>query len=557
MAEVGIKVVKENFERERVPKRAFLDGSYYAAAYSGEHVAGGEFVVGAAFAAWGASPAAVLMGLILGNLFAVLSWALVCAPVAVRARMTLYYYIERLAGKQFLRYFSLLNGLIFAVLVGGMITISASALRGLTNEPQQVHWYPTSIIFVICALILGVVTVFITIRGFEGLTRFAKLCAPWLLTIFVVSGLASLPFLIHFGQEDGMAFGDLFSRYIWTGQTPDGSPSFSVWHIAAFAWGLNLPLHLGMGDLSTLRFAQKKEYGFYSAFAAYGGHFMAWVACGILGATTALMLKTSIGQLDIGGVVVPILGICGTAAVIISSITTAVPSLYRAGLAFQSIMPNRSIASVTAIVGIITTLVACSPFIFLKWLDLMAYFNIAMAPIGALIFVEHFILPRWGYVPFWRETREDRRNRPAWIVWGAGIAVAFFFILTGLLHNFFIFIPVFIVCSVLYAVLVPKDTAATGTGKTAEALYHDAYGSDEDYDIPAKHLRLFSRDSFRDNSFRLITASLAGMIAVSLMLFFPEDPTRYKTAFQTLLAILSVLYFASVIVWRKKQNHLG
>lgn len=552
MSEIKIEVAKEDFEHERVPKKALLDGSYYAAAYSGEHVAGGEFVVGAAFAAWGASPADVLIGLILGNLFAVLSWALICAPVATRARLTLYYYVERLAGKKFLGIFSIVNGLIFAVIAGGMITISASAIRGLTDAPQQVNWYPTSGLFVLCALLVGAVTIFITVRGFEGLTRFAKLCAPWLLTIFCISGIASLPFLMAYGQAEGVAFGDLFHKYIWTGSTPDGSPSFTIWQIAGFAWGLNLPLHLGMGDLSTLRFAKKSSYGYYSAFAAYVGHCMAWVACGVLGATTALMLSTDIDKLDIGGIVVPILGISGTVAVFVSCITTSVPSLYRAGLAFQALLPNWTIGKVTIATGLITTFVACFPLIFLKWLSLMAYFNIAMAPIGAIIFVEHFILPKLGYAPFWREAQANGENKPAWQVWAIGVGVAFICIALNLVHLFLVFIPVWIACAVAYFHLVKSKVAPAHVGQDKEALYHQSYGSDEAGEMEAKALVLFCADYWKNKYFKGIVFSLGGILLVGLSLFFVKDLEVFRIHFQWILFNLSAVYFYCAARWQRE-----
>lgn len=555
MAEQTLTITEDGeYARERVPTRKLLGGSYFAAGYSGEHVAGGEFVVGAAFAAWGASPGAVLTGLVLGNLLAVLSWALVCSPVATRARLTLYYYLERLAGKKFILFYNLINGIIFAVIAGGMITISASAIRGLTNTPQQVHWYPTSGLFVLIALFIGALTIVITIRGFRGLSQFAKLCAPWLLTIFLICGTASLPYLMAMGKAQGLSFGELFSHYVWTGRTPDGSPSFSIWHIAAFAWGLNLPLHLGMGDLSTLRFARRASYGYYSAFAAYGGHFVAWVTAGMLGATTAAMLQTTIGQLDIGGVVVPILGVAGTAAVMISSLTTAVPSLYRAGLAFQAMMPKVSVAKVTIALGVVTTLAACSPFIFLKWLDLMAYFNIAMAPVGAIITVEHFLLPKRGIAPFWREARADGHNRAAWIVWGAGVALAAVLVVSKALHLFFIFVPVWIACFFLYLFLAPKE--AEKSGKSAAELHDLAYGkaeTEQELETLCPTVSRLTRGASHPY-FRGALLMLGLMVALSLLLYFPENPVAYGTIFKWGLALLSLAYFVFIILWSKAMQ---
>lgn len=540
---------EESYERKRIPVSKTVGGDHFAALYSAEHVAGGEFVVGVAFASWGASPAQVIIGLIIGNLLAVLSWALVCSPVATRSRITLYYYLERLAGKRLTHYYNILNGIIFAVIAGGMVTISASAFNALTGGTPQVNWYPTSPIFVIIALAISAVMVLLTLRGFDSLSKVSKLCAPWLMTIFVVSGLASLPYLMHAGA--GLSFGELFSNFVWTGKTPDGSPSFSIWQIAAFAWGLNLPLHLGMGDLSTLRFANNKNHGYYSAFAAYGGHFMAWIACGILGATTALILNTPITSLDVGGVVAPILGISGTAAVVVASLTTAIPSFYRACLAFTSILPKLSYARVAVVFGVIIAIVACFPLIFLKWLDIMAYFNIALAPIGAIIFVEHFILPRAGIRPFWRELTKEQKNRSALIVWIAGIALAATIVLLKLTHLFFVFIWVYIFCAIVYMILAKKEAKSVQNNQTSTELYSNAYGDDEPVINPNSPSIVNELPNYKHPLFALAILSLMVMVVSCLGGFIMDDPAIYRQTLQWILAGCSALYFVCMLLWSK------
>lgn len=550
---------EEDYETKRLPKSKTLGGDYFAALYSAEHVAGGEFVVGIAFASWGASPAQVIIGLIIGNLLAVLSWAMICSPVAVRARITLYYYLERLAGKKVTQYYNILNGIIFAVIAGGMITISASPINTMLGGNPQVNWYPTSPVFVIVALMIASIMVLLTLRGFNGLAKVSKICAPWLMTIFLVSGVASLPYLIQQGNTLGLSFFELFSHFVWTGKTPDGSPSFSIWQIAAFAFGLNLPLHLGMGDLSTLRFAKSEKYGYYSAFATYGGHFMAWIACGILGATTAMLLQTSITQLDVGSVVAPILGISGAAAVLIASLTTAIPSFYRACLAFSSIWTKATYVKVAIVSGAIIGIFACFPLIFLKWLDVMAYFNIALAPIGAIIFVEHFILPRNGIRPFWRELTAEKTNRAVLLVWGIGIALAVLLVLSKLVHLFFIFMWVYPICAVLYYFLAKKEALATKQNLPQETLYSQAYGDDEKEVVATNTIAnspsIIATINYKHPLFVLAIFSLVGMVVASLFGFFTVNLTQYRSTLHWLLAGFSLSYFVFILLWSKTSNN--
>lgn len=62
------------FERQPVTEDRLYGGGYFAASFAGEHVAATEFVIGALFVIWGASASDVVVGLLLGNLLAVLSW---------------------------------------------------------------------------------------------------------------------------------------------------------------------------------------------------------------------------------------------------------------------------------------------------------------------------------------------------------------------------------------------------------------------------------------------------------------------------------------------------
>ena len=57
--------------------------------YAGEHTAGTEFVIGPLFVAHGVSAGSLLLGLLLGNLFAVLSWGFLTGPIAAKKRLTL------------------------------------------------------------------------------------------------------------------------------------------------------------------------------------------------------------------------------------------------------------------------------------------------------------------------------------------------------------------------------------------------------------------------------------------------------------------------------------
>ena len=96
MAEAVILEAHYEFDREPVSDGRLLGPGHFAASFAGEHVAATEFVIGASFVSWGAAIGDVFVGLAVGNLLAVLNWTLLCAPVAVDTRLTLYWYLRRI-----------------------------------------------------------------------------------------------------------------------------------------------------------------------------------------------------------------------------------------------------------------------------------------------------------------------------------------------------------------------------------------------------------------------------------------------------------------------------
>ena len=183
------------FETSPVTADQLQPARYFAASFAGEHVAGTEFVIGAMFVTWGVSTADIFWGLLWGNLLAVLSWTFICAPIAVDTRLTLYAYLKRIAGPGTIRIYSVVNGILFCILAGTMITVSASAVRILFDIPAQVHWYPTDGRFVLVALAVGTVVVAIAIKGFRRVAQFAEVCAPWMILMFIAGALSMYPVL--------------------------------------------------------------------------------------------------------------------------------------------------------------------------------------------------------------------------------------------------------------------------------------------------------------------------------------------------------------------------
>lgn len=446
------------FEREPVSETNLQSGPHFAGLFAGEHVAGTEFVIGALFVNWGASTRDILLGLLLGNFFAVLSWALICAPIAVQTRLTLYWYLRRIAGPVVTGLYNVVNAVLFCILAGAMITVSASAVRLPFHIPAQTKWYPEDWRFVALVLLLGAIVVFVAIRGFDLLARFASICSPWIFAMFFAGAVSMLPLLGEFHSAADLW--RLADQFVWTGRPPTpGAEPIGFWHIVAFAWICNLAMHVGLSDMALLRYAPKSSYGLFSACGMYLGHYLAWICAGVMGAAVAHTLQQPLTSLDAGDVAYTSLGISGALAVILAGWTTSNPTLYRAGLAFQAVTPGWPRWFVTLLAGIATTVMACFPFVFLGLLDFVAWYGILLMPVGAIVFVEHWCFPRWGWPQFMAGRTGKAVHGPALAAWGIAIAAALLLWKFGVLHMFFLAIPIWLLTAAVYLVLTKRELA--------------------------------------------------------------------------------------------------
>ena len=113
----------------------------------------------------------------------------------------------------------------------------------------------------------------------------------------------------------------------------------------------------------------------------------------------------------------------------------------------------------TLLAGVVTTVIACFPFVFTKLLDFVGLYGLLLSPAGAIVVTEHWIFPKLGLTRYWASRKKLRLNAPALIAWGAGMALALALNLSGTLHLFFLFLPVCILTSVLYILLAGRAGA--------------------------------------------------------------------------------------------------
>jgi purine-cytosine permease-like protein len=411
------KVLSETneFERTPVPASDLKSGNSFLGMYAGEHTAGTEFVIGPLFVAHGVNAGDLIFGLLIGNLLAVLSWALITAPIATRKRLTLYYQLERIVGNRLVAGYNLINALMFCFLAGSMIAVSATAVGipfGL-EMPTLTDWMPRTSGWILTVILMGAVITLVAIQGYSYVARFANLIAPWMILIFIGAGLIGLSQL---GVNSWDSLVKISSEVIWTGIPLEGMSKFTIWHIIFFAWFCNMAMHIGMSDLTILRYARSWKYGFLSFAGMYIGHFFAWIASGIL-YSVFLQSNSSSSAFAPGEIAFQTAGIAGAVCVIVAGWTTANPTIYRAGLALQGIFPKTSTWKITAIVGGITSLAACFPALVMKLLDFVALYGLLLMPMGAVIFADFYFAKRFGFQAEQALTNQSHFSIPAFFAW--------------------------------------------------------------------------------------------------------------------------------------------
>ena len=424
----------EEFERQPVPQTKWKGWGSFIGMYAGEHTAGTEFVIGPLFVAHGATAGDLIWGLLVGNLLAVLSWAFLTAPIATKLRLTLYYVLEKICGTRLTLVYNLVNALMFCFLAGAMIAVSATAVGipfGLAM-PSLNDWLPNSIGWIVAVLLIGAVTTSVAIFGYNLVSRFANIAAPWMILVFVGAAIAVLPEL---GVTSVSTFWSKANDIMWTGTALEGQSKFTFWHIMFFAWFANMAMHIGMADLSIFRYAKKWQYGFSSATGMYVGHYIAWMSSGILYAYT-LSMHGSGGEFAPGKIAYDAAGLAGAVCVIIAGWTTANPTIYRAGLAFQSINPKWKRWKVTLITGLVTSVAAFFPALVMKLLDFVAIYGFVLMPMGAVIFIDFYIMRKLKLHDYYAEKAAVNFN------WAAGLAW-FFTLIAGLALNIFLGVEVF------------------------------------------------------------------------------------------------------------------
>ena len=444
------------YEREPVPASKWKGWGSFLGMYAGEHAAGTEFVIGPLFLTAGVSAFDLIVGLLFGNLLAVLSWRFLTAEIGVRYRLTLYYHLEKICGPGLVKFYNVANGVLFCFLAGSMITVSATAVGipfGMAM-PQLTDTLPNGPTYILIVLAVGAVITVVAARGYEAVSKAANWMSPIIVLAFLICGIVAL------GQLGVGSFSEFWA--IWgEGAEPfPGQIKYTFWHVVIWSWFANAAMHIGMSDLSVFRFADKPSAGWMTAAGMYVGHYMAWIAAALL---YAVYVRTPEAQAILAGGTAPevapgplaynAIGWFGILAVLLAGWTTANPTIYRAGLAFKSLIPKAGPAAGVLIAGALATVAGLFPAFAMRLLGFVALYGFILAPFGAVIVFEHFLGRRAGIQPFYAERAGLNFNGAVFWAWAISFAVFYFISWQFDVFLSFVTLPAWLLCGVLFLVL--------------------------------------------------------------------------------------------------------
>jgi purine-cytosine permease-like protein len=351
--------------------------------------------------------------------------------------------------------YNLANGILFCFLAGSMITVSATAV-GIPFDmemPKLTDTMPNGLTWIIIVIIIGAVISLVASRGYDMVSKAANWMSPLIVAAFFACGVVAL------SQLNVSNFSEFWA--IWgEGSEPfPGQIKYTFWHVVIWSWFANAAMHIGMSDLSVFRFAKKASSGWTSAAGMYVGHYMAWIAAALLYAvylqSPEAATSLAAGQAPSvapGPLAYNAIGIFGLIAVVLAGWTTANPTIYRAGLAFQAIIPKASTFWVTILAGTIATIAGIFPAFAMKLLGFVALYGFILAPFGAIIVFEHFFAKKAGVITNYAEKAGIQFNRSVLLAWAISFGLFYFISIKFDVFLSFVTLPAWLLCGVLFLV---------------------------------------------------------------------------------------------------------
>ncbi|MFN9914945.1 MAG: hypothetical protein ACK53L_20315, partial [Pirellulaceae bacterium] len=132
--------------------------------------------------------------------------------------------------------------------------------------------------------------------------------------------------------------------------------------------------------------ARSPRAGYASAAGMFLGHYLAWICAALLLVywVRERGVDPAVGK-DPGTMVHDAVGWAGLICIVIAGWTTANPTIYRAGLAFQGIWPGMSREMSTLVAGLVCIAAGIFPAFAMNLLGFVGLYGTILAPVGAII----------------------------------------------------------------------------------------------------------------------------------------------------------------------------
>ena len=277
--------------------------------------------------------------------------------------------------------------------------------------------------------------------------------SPFIVLAFLACGIFAA------NQLGVKSFSDFIA--VWgEGSEPfPGQMKYTFWHVFMWSWFCNAAMHIGMSDLSVFRYAKSPESGWTTAAGMYVGHYMAWIAACLLYAVylkspeaAAFLAEGTAPPVAPGPLAYNAIGWFGIIAVILAGWTTANPTIYRSGLAFQAILPKWSITQATILAGSVATIAGIFPAFAMKLLDFVAVYGFILAPVGAVIVFEYYFAERYGVIKNYAEKNNVAFNKSVFFAWLISFVLFFGWSQTQDVFLSFLTLPAWITCGGLFII---------------------------------------------------------------------------------------------------------
>jgi len=158
----------------------------------------------------------------------------------------------------------------------------------------------------------------------------------------------------------------------------------------------------------------------------------------------------------------------------------------------------------------------------MKLLNFIAFYGMLLMPMGAVVFVDFWLMPKLKLKSYYAELKGIDFNWAAGLTWFLTLAACWYMVQFGGMQIFFVSLPGWFIAAILYIIF--------------SALYQ--------------------KEIYAVSSFRLIAqiASWASMIALVVVPVFYATGVLSLDMLKTILMIITIIWFVVATIWMWKKD---